>query len=123
MKGSAKRRKRKRADVLLVERGLCESRSKAKALIMAGQVWVDEQRVNKAGASATGGVGASVGALVYSGFAIHGFTTVARCKRAVDEHEALHVSATENEPPLSEIVASVSSHSASVGLSICRARK
>ena len=41
--------KRTRADVLLVERGLCESRTKAKALIMAGQVFSGEQRVDKAG--------------------------------------------------------------------------
>ena len=40
---------KKRLDVLLVERGLAESREKARALIMAGEVWVEGQRVDKAG--------------------------------------------------------------------------
>lgn len=40
---------KKRIDVLLVEKGLCESREKAKALIMAGQVYVDGQKCDKAG--------------------------------------------------------------------------
>jgi 23S rRNA (cytidine1920-2'-O)/16S rRNA (cytidine1409-2'-O)-methyltransferase len=40
-----------RLDVLLTERGLVESRAKAQALIMAGQVRVDGQTVLKAGAS------------------------------------------------------------------------
>jgi 23S rRNA (cytidine1920-2'-O)/16S rRNA (cytidine1409-2'-O)-methyltransferase len=38
-----------RLDKLLVERGLVETRTKAQALIMAGQVLVDEQRVDKPG--------------------------------------------------------------------------
>jgi 23S rRNA (cytidine1920-2'-O)/16S rRNA (cytidine1409-2'-O)-methyltransferase len=42
-----------RLDLLLVERGLAESRSKAQALIMAGQVRVDGQVVDKASASFT----------------------------------------------------------------------
>ena len=39
--------KRERIDKLLVERGLVESRTKAQAMIMAGVVLVDEQRVEK----------------------------------------------------------------------------
>ena len=40
---------KQRADLMLVERGLAESRAKAQALVMAGQVFTGEQRVNKAG--------------------------------------------------------------------------
>jgi len=40
-----------RLDILLTERGLAESRTKAQALIMAGQVRVDGQTALKAGAS------------------------------------------------------------------------
>ena len=36
-----------RIDKLLVDRGLAESRTKAQALVMAGVVLADEQRVNK----------------------------------------------------------------------------
>ncbi len=39
---------RQRLDTLLVERGLSESREKARALILAGQVRVDNQRIDKA---------------------------------------------------------------------------
>lgn len=39
--------KRERVDKLLVERGLVASRAKAQALVMAGVVLADEQRVNK----------------------------------------------------------------------------
>ena len=42
---------KERLDVLLVSRGLAESREKAKAIIMAGNVFVDGQREDKAGAS------------------------------------------------------------------------
>ena len=39
---------KQRADVALVERGLCESRSKAQASIMAGEVYVGIRRIDKA---------------------------------------------------------------------------
>lgn len=39
--------KRERIDKLLVERGLADSRTKARAMVMAGVVLVDEQRVEK----------------------------------------------------------------------------
>ena len=40
---------KKRLDVYLVENGFCESREKAKALIMAGIVFVNNQKSDKAG--------------------------------------------------------------------------
>ena len=40
---------KQRLDVLLVERGLAESREKAKAIIMSGNVFVNNQREDKAG--------------------------------------------------------------------------
>src|SRR5512146_1663358 len=40
-----------RLDLLLVERGLAETRSKAQAIIMAGQVRVNGQMVDRAGAT------------------------------------------------------------------------
>ena len=40
-----------RLDVLMVKRGLCESREKARAVIMSGHVYVDGEREDKAGAS------------------------------------------------------------------------
>ena len=40
---------KERLDVLLVRKGLAESREKAKAVIMAGEVFVDGQREDKAG--------------------------------------------------------------------------
>ena len=40
-----------RLDVLLVERGLQESRQKAQATIMSGLVFVNQQRVDKPGTS------------------------------------------------------------------------
>ena len=40
---------KKRLDVLLVEQGLAESRQKAQALIMAGQVYIGDRRYDKAG--------------------------------------------------------------------------
>jgi 23S rRNA (cytidine1920-2'-O)/16S rRNA (cytidine1409-2'-O)-methyltransferase len=42
-------RRKQRADQALVERGLAESRAKAQALILAGQVYSDTRRVEKAG--------------------------------------------------------------------------
>ena len=43
-------RMKTRLDKLLVERGLVPSRERAQALILAGQVLVDEQKIEKAGA-------------------------------------------------------------------------
>ena len=40
---------KQRLDVVLVEKGLAASREKAKALIMAGKVLVDEKKIDKAG--------------------------------------------------------------------------
>jgi 23S rRNA (cytidine1920-2'-O)/16S rRNA (cytidine1409-2'-O)-methyltransferase len=40
---------KERLDVMLVKRGLAESREKAKAIIMSGNVFVDDQREDKAG--------------------------------------------------------------------------
>ena len=42
---------RKRLDLLLVERGLAESAAKAQAMILAGEVWVNDMHADKAGAS------------------------------------------------------------------------
>jgi 23S rRNA (cytidine1920-2'-O)/16S rRNA (cytidine1409-2'-O)-methyltransferase len=42
---------KQRADMLLVERGLAESRARAQALILAGKVFSGERRVQKAGDS------------------------------------------------------------------------
>jgi 23S rRNA (cytidine1920-2'-O)/16S rRNA (cytidine1409-2'-O)-methyltransferase len=42
-------RDKQRADVLLVERGLVETRARAQALILAGKVWSGERRIEKAG--------------------------------------------------------------------------
>ena len=42
---------KERLDVLLVKRGLAESREKAKAIIMSGNVFVNEQREDKAGST------------------------------------------------------------------------
>lgn len=41
---------KKRADVLLVEQGKAPSREKARALLLAGQVFAGDQRIDKAGA-------------------------------------------------------------------------
>ena len=42
---------KERLDVLLMERGLSESRTKAQAVIMSGEVYVDGQKADKPGAS------------------------------------------------------------------------
>ncbi len=49
MRVTGKRPRKLRADQLLVERGLAESRTRAQAAIMAGQVFSGERRVDKAG--------------------------------------------------------------------------
>ncbi len=54
MEKSDSRMKKKRLDMLLVERGLVASRERAKRVIMAGQVLVDGQKVDKAGMSVKG---------------------------------------------------------------------
>lgn len=51
---------KERLDVLLVKRGLAESREKAKALIMAGNVFVKNQREDKAGSTFDSEVGIEV---------------------------------------------------------------
>ncbi|MCT6922985.1 TlyA family RNA methyltransferase [Metasolibacillus sp.] len=40
---------KERVDILLVERGFCETREKAKRSIMAGLVYTNEERIDKAG--------------------------------------------------------------------------
>lgn len=49
IKGRKEKPKKIRLDILLVERGLASSREKAKAVIMAGDVFVNGQREDKAG--------------------------------------------------------------------------
>jgi len=44
---------KRRADQLLVDRGLVESRTRAQALILAGKVWSGSRRVDKAGDALT----------------------------------------------------------------------
>ncbi len=51
---------RKRLDVLLVERGLAESRQKAQAMILAGEIEVDGARAEKAGANVAETAGIAV---------------------------------------------------------------
>ena len=48
---SVEKKQRERLDVLLVKRALAESREKAKALIMTGNVFVEGQREDKAGST------------------------------------------------------------------------
>jgi 23S rRNA (cytidine1920-2'-O)/16S rRNA (cytidine1409-2'-O)-methyltransferase len=47
--------KKKRLDLLLVDRGLAESTTKAQAMILAGEVSIDDIRANKAGAPVSEG--------------------------------------------------------------------
>ncbi len=42
---------KKRLDVILFEKGLAQSRERAKSLIMSGVVFVDDERIDKAGAT------------------------------------------------------------------------
>ena len=42
---------KKRLDILVFEKGFAESREKAKAIIMAGQIYVDNQKADKCGQS------------------------------------------------------------------------
>lgn len=42
---------KKRLDVLLVEQGYADTRTKAQAIIMSGQVYVDGQKADKPGTS------------------------------------------------------------------------
>ncbi len=44
-----RRARRARIDKLLVDRGLASSRERARRLVMAGEVWVAEQRIDKPG--------------------------------------------------------------------------
>lgn len=48
-KGKAKGRMKERADKVVVDRGLAESRQKAQSLIMAGRVFFDGERIDKPG--------------------------------------------------------------------------
>jgi 23S rRNA (cytidine1920-2'-O)/16S rRNA (cytidine1409-2'-O)-methyltransferase len=48
-KGSRQRFDKQRADHLLVERGLCPTRSQAQSLLLAGRVFSGERRVEKSG--------------------------------------------------------------------------
>src|SRR5262245_50727114 len=45
----SKERPKERIDKLLVERGLADSRARAQALVLAGQVLAGEQRIDKPG--------------------------------------------------------------------------
>ena len=42
-------KEKERLDLLLTEKGLCDSRSRAQAIIMSGEVYVDGQKCDKAG--------------------------------------------------------------------------
>lgn len=46
-----KNQNEKRLDILVYEKGFTDSREKAKAIIMSGQVYVDNQKADKCGTS------------------------------------------------------------------------
>ncbi|HET7290277.1 MAG TPA: SAM-dependent methyltransferase, partial [Thermodesulfobacteriota bacterium] len=54
------RSSKKRLDTVLVDRGLAETRARARAVIMAGSVYVDGVRTDKAGALVGEGSGVEV---------------------------------------------------------------
>jgi len=58
--GREKERDKERLDVLLVERGLFDSREKAKAAIMAGLVYAGEERLEKPGMKVDRSIGLKV---------------------------------------------------------------
>ncbi len=88
----AKGAARKRADLLLVEKGLCQSREQAQRLIMAGQVFTATGRVLKPGATLSISVALEVrGRLPYVGrgglklaHALDSFNISVRHKAALD---------------------------------------
>jgi 23S rRNA (cytidine1920-2'-O)/16S rRNA (cytidine1409-2'-O)-methyltransferase len=47
--GATGRSRRERADLVAVEQGLAESRTRAQALILAGRLWLGETRIDKPG--------------------------------------------------------------------------
>jgi 23S rRNA (cytidine1920-2'-O)/16S rRNA (cytidine1409-2'-O)-methyltransferase len=55
MNTEAKSRAKSRLDMLVVERGLAASRERARALILAGRLLVDEQKIDKPGAPVAAG--------------------------------------------------------------------
>lgn len=56
----ARTKNKKRLDTLMVERGLAETKSKARSLIMSGNVYVGGERIDKAGALVREGAEISV---------------------------------------------------------------
>ena len=44
---------KERADTALVRRGLAQSREKAQAMIMAGEVYIGERKINKSSETVT----------------------------------------------------------------------
>ena len=59
--------KKIRLDAYLVEQGFFETRSKAQAAIMAGQVLVDEQKIDKPGTSIKEGATIRPGSHILTG--------------------------------------------------------